>query len=62
MQYSVAVLALAASVAATANGTVGYTTEVSPVYTTYCSEATQITYNGQTYTVTAVRRTPPRER
>jgi hypothetical protein len=59
MQYSVAILALAASVAATANDTLSYTTEVTPAYTTYCSAATQISYNGQTYTVTAVRTPSP---
>jgi hypothetical protein len=63
MQFSVAVLALAAAVAATSNDTVSYATEVTSAYVTYCSESTQISYNGQTYTVTAVRTSPPvRER
>jgi len=53
MQFSVAVLALAAAVAATSNDTVSYATEVTSAYVTYCSESTQISYNGQTYTVTA---------
>lgn len=55
MQFSVSVLALAATVAATYNGTApSYTTEVVTAYTTYCPAATQLSYNGQTYTVTEV--------
>jgi len=51
MQFSaVAVVALATSVAAWHNVT--YTTEVVTAYTTYCPEATALTFNGQTYTVT----------
>jgi len=61
MQYSaVAVLALAATASASyayGNGTasvpVVYTTEVHTAYTTVCPAATQLTYNGITYTATA---------
>jgi len=54
MQYSVAaVIALAATVSATyTNGTV-YTTEVHTAYTTVCPAATELTFNGVTYTATA---------
>lgn len=52
MQFkAVSVLALAATAAAT-YGNVSYTTEIVTEVTTYCPEATQISYNGQTYTVT----------
>jgi len=57
MQYSVAaVIALAASATAQyANGTasVVYTTEVHTAYTTVCPAATELTFNGVTYTATA---------
>jgi len=56
MQYSVAaVIALAASTAAAGytNGTVAYVTDVVTAYTTVCPAATQLTFNGVTYTVTA---------
>jgi hypothetical protein len=56
MQYSVAaVIALAASTAAASytNGTVVYTTEVHTAYTTVCPAATELTFNGVTYTATA---------
>jgi hypothetical protein len=54
MQFKIAsVLALAASVSAFSNVT--YTTEVVTALTTVCPEATQLTYNGQTYTITEVR-------
>jgi len=56
MQYSVAaVIALAASVASAGytNGTVVYTTEVHTAYTTVCPAATELTFNGVTYTATA---------
>jgi len=55
MQYSVAaVIALAASTAAAqfTNGTVVYTTEVHTAYTTVCPAATELTFNGVTYTAT----------
>jgi hypothetical protein len=54
MQYSaVAVLALAATATASySNETVVYTTEVHTAYTTVCPAATQLTYNGVTYTAT----------
>lgn len=58
MQYSVAaVVALAASVASATytNGTgVVYTTEVHTAYTTVCPASTELTFNGVTYTATAV--------
>ncbi|KAG0672562.1 hypothetical protein C6P40_001779 [Pichia californica] len=51
MQFSVlASLALASTVLAASNDTV--ITEVVTAYTTYCPEATEITTNGKTYTVT----------
>jgi hypothetical protein len=59
MQYSVAaVIALAASTAAAGytNGTVVYTTEVHTAYTTVCPASTELTFNGVTYTATAVSR------
>lgn len=54
MQYSAAaVLALAATAAASySNETVVYTTEVHTAYTTVCPAATELTYNGVTYTAT----------
>jgi len=54
MQYSaVAVLALAATATASySNETVVYTTEVHTAYTTVCPAATELTYNGVTYTAT----------
>lgn len=57
MQFkAVSVLALAATASASYGyGNVSYTTEVVTAYTTYCPEATQLTYNGQTYTITEVR-------
>ena len=56
MQFStVAILALAATASAWSNETVAYTTEVHTAYTTVCPEATSLTFNGVTYTVTAVR-------
>jgi len=54
MQFSaVAVLAIAATASASySNETVVYTTEVHTAYTTVCPAATQLTYNGVTYTAT----------
>jgi len=56
MQYSaVAVLALAATASASYNVStpvVSYTTEVYTEYTTVCPAATELTYNGVTYTAT----------
>jgi len=50
MQFKVAAaLALASTVAAGYNAT---TTEVVTSFTTYCPEATTLTYGGSTYTVT----------
>ncbi|OAA68121.1 hypothetical protein SPI_00316 [Niveomyces insectorum RCEF 264] len=51
MQFSVAtVLALATAVSAGISN-VTYTTEVVTALTTYCPEATTLTHNGKTYTV-----------
>jgi hypothetical protein len=54
MQYSfVALAALAATASAHYNnGTVVYTTEVHTAYTTVCPAATELTFNGVTYTAT----------
>jgi len=57
MKFSAAaVLALVAAVSAgqypAKNETVVYTTEVVTALTTYCPEATTLTHNGKTYTVT----------
>lgn len=54
MQFSTvaAVVALAATVSANYNGTVVYTTDVYTAYTTVCPAATELTYNGVTYTAT----------
>jgi hypothetical protein len=61
MQFTsvAAVAALAATVAAwpsnSSSVAVDYVTEVFTAYTTYCPAATQVTFNGVTYTVTEVR-------
>jgi hypothetical protein len=58
MQFTsvAAVAALAATVAAwpsnSSSVAVDYVTEVFTAYTTYCPAATQVTFNGVTYTVT----------
>lgn len=55
MQFTtlfVAASALVAGASAHYNGTVVYTTEVHTAYTTFCPAATQVSFNGQTYTVT----------
>lgn len=53
MQYSVAaVLALAATVSASYNQTIVYTTEVVDTYVTVCPASATITYQGQTITNT----------
>lgn len=57
MKFSAAaVLAAAAGVKAYSNATypTSYTTEVVTAVTTYCPEATEITYGTNTYTVTEV--------
>jgi hypothetical protein len=57
MQFTVVALAaLVATASASAfekrqNGTVVYTTEIHTAYTTVCPAATQLTFNGVTYTV-----------
>ena len=56
MQYSfVAVLALAAGAMAGGKGNVTWVTTTVDTFTTVCPEATSLTFNGQTYTATAVR-------
>ena len=51
MKFSAAAV-LAAAAGAQAWSNVTYTTEVVTALTTYCPFATQVTHNGQTYTVT----------
>lgn len=54
MRFSVAAAAVAAATGAAAysNGTAPvYVTEVVTAFTTYCPEATSLTHNGVTYTV-----------
>ena len=57
MKFATAVLALAVGAMALKNETlaVTYTTQVVTALTTYCPEATEVTYGGSTYTVTEVR-------
>ena len=55
MKFSAAVLALAVGAMAFKNETVVYTTEVVTAITTFCPEATTLTYGTSTYTVTEVR-------
>lgn len=54
MKFTIAAVAGFAAVAQAsyAASNVTYTTEVVTAYTTYCPASTQLTYNGQTYTVT----------
>jgi hypothetical protein len=54
MQFSVVALAafVATASASYYNGTVVYTTEVYTAYTTVCPAATELTFNGKTYTAT----------
>lgn len=54
MQFSVVALAalVATASASYTNGTVMYTTEVYTAYTTVCPAATELTFNGKTYTAT----------
>lgn len=54
MQFTVALVAAFAAVASAGytNGTVVYTTEVFTAYTTVCPAATELTFNGKTYTAT----------
>jgi hypothetical protein len=54
MQFTVAAIAalVATASAAYTNGTVVYTTEVFTAYTTVCPAATELTFNGKTYTAT----------
>lgn len=52
MKFAAALLALAVGVMAASNDTVTYTTEVVTAITTYCPEATEVTYGGSTYTIT----------
>jgi len=48
-----AVAALVGAAAAAMHGNVTYTTEVVTAYTTYCPEATTLTYANKTYTITS---------
>jgi hypothetical protein len=60
MQISlIALAALAATASANYNASVVYTTEVHTAYTTVCPAATELTFNGQTYTVTEVSCSQP---
>jgi len=57
MKFATAVLALAVGAMALKNDTlavtsVTYTTQVVTALTTFCPEATEVTYGGSTYTVT----------
>jgi hypothetical protein len=54
MQFTTiaAITALAATVSASYNATVVYTTEVVTDYTTVCPASTEISFNGVTYTAT----------
>ena len=56
MRFTIAVsaAALVAGASASYNGTIAYVTEVVSEYTTYCPEATSISHNGVTYTVSEV--------
>jgi hypothetical protein len=57
MQFTVAaIVALAAGAQASYSvpSNVTYTTEYVTAYTTYCPEATELTYGSKTYTVTEV--------
>jgi len=53
MQYSLAaIVALVATASANYNQSIVYTTEVHTAYTTVCPAATELTFNGVTYTAT----------
>jgi hypothetical protein len=62
MQFTTIAVAAAALVASASaaytNGTVVYTTEVYTAYTTVCPASTELTFNGKTYTATAVSASP----
>lgn len=60
MQFSVVALLALATSSVTALHNVTYTTEVVTAYTTFCPEATALTFNGQTYTASAVSPHPNR--
>jgi|SwirhirootsSR2_FD_contig_31_8324672_length_880_multi_4_in_0_out_0_1 hypothetical protein len=49
---AVAALAGAAAAGWSGHGNVTYTTEVVTAYTTYCPEATTLTFSSKTYTIT----------
>lgn len=53
MKFSAAIVAVAAAGAYAWPSNVTYTTETVTALTTYCPEATQITHNGHTYTITS---------
>lgn len=52
MRFIVAAAAAGLAAVAQAHSNATYVTEVVTQLTTYCPAATQITHNGQTYTVT----------
>jgi hypothetical protein len=55
MQFSVAAIAAALVATVAASSNVTYVTEVVTSLTTYCPEATVLTLNSKTYTITEVR-------
>lgn len=61
MKFSAVVAAVAATGAYAWPSNVTVTTDVVTAFTTYCPEATKLTHNGQTYTVTEVSETPQRD-
>lgn len=52
MQFTVAAVAAALVATVAAHSNVTWVTEVVVDYTTYCPEATTLTYNDKTYTIT----------
>lgn len=55
MQFSATAVAAALVATVAAHSNVTYVTEVLTAYTTYCPEATTLTFNDVTYTITEVR-------
>jgi hypothetical protein len=64
MQFSLAfaVAAMASIASAGMSSNVTYTTVIVDTFTTVCPEATSLTFNGVTYTVTAVSRADSKDR
>jgi hypothetical protein len=52
MQFSYAAVAAALVATVAAHSNITYVTEVHTAYTTYCPEATTLTFNDKTYTIT----------